>query len=89
MKRWFEKYEQLGSVLFTLENSGKRLGDAPPYRCRRNAEYDIIDIRGEHSMNKVYRIVGYTENPPFFPAGYSAVAIMFERIDTSEKMVAL
>jgi len=35
-------------------------------------------------MQHCYKILGYTENPPF-PAPYPFVAIMFEDLNTFEK----
>lgn len=64
--------------MFTWENSGQRMGDAPPYRSRRNEVYETVDICGDHGLDKMYRLVGYTENPPFDANGYPSVAIMFE-----------
>jgi len=84
--KWYEKYKKLNPSLFTWENSGQRLGDAPPYRSRRNDDYYIIDIYGEYGMDQIYKIVGYSENPPFHAKGYPSVAIMFERTDTFEKI---
>jgi len=83
--QWYEKYEKLTSALFTLENSGRKIGEAPPYHAKRNADYDIEDIEGLYGMNQVFKIVGYTLDPPF-PVRYPAVAIMFEDQQTFEKI---
>lgn len=77
-RRWYEKYEELNSAMFTWENSGQRLGSAPPYRSRRDEHFNTTDIYGEFGLDKMYKIVGYTENPPFDANGYPSVAIMFE-----------
>jgi len=84
MKRWYEKYEKLNPNIFTLENWGKGVS-IPPYRTRRNAEFNIIDIYGEHGLNQIYRILGFTLSPPVI-ANYPCVAIMFERTDDFEKI---
>lgn len=84
--KWYEKYEKLDSVLFTWENSGQRLGDAPPYRSKRNKEFDMVDIEGIYGTEAIYKILGYTENPPFHAKGYPSVSIMFERTDNFEKI---
>lgn len=76
--KWYEKYKKLNSEMFTRENSGQSLGSAPPYRSRRNKDYKTMDIYGDHGLDKMYKIVGYTENPPFNANGYPSVAIMFE-----------
>ena len=36
-------------------------------------------------MNQIYKILGYTEEPPFY-AAYPCVAIMFEDLQTFEKI---
>ena len=84
--KWYEKYQKINSSLFTWENSGQRLGDAPPYHCKRDENLYTQDIEGKYGMDKIYRIVGYTENPPFPAKEYQSVAIMFERLDTFEKI---
>jgi hypothetical protein len=77
---WYEKYEKLNSVLFTYENSGKRLGFPPPYRNRMDYDLNTIDIYGEHGMEQLWHIIGYSEQLPFYP-DYPAVGIMFEDND--------
>ncbi len=83
--KWYKKYTELPSTLFTYENSGQRWGDALPYRSRRDDNFDVIDIVGDYGMNQLYKILGYTESPPF-PAPYPYVAIMFEESDTFKKI---
>jgi len=83
--KWFEKYAELPSILFTFENSGNRLGDSPPYRSRRDDNFNVVDIVGEYGMSQIYKILGYTESPPF-KARYPSVAIMFEDLGTFGKI---
>lgn len=85
MKKWYEKYEKLNSILFTYDNSGKKLNFPPPYKSRRNKEYDTIDIEGKYGMNKLYRILGYSEELPFY-GNYPCVGIMFENLYNFEKI---
>jgi len=84
--KWYEKYAKLNPALFTWENSGQRLGDAPPYHAKMDGDLNTIDIEGKYGIDQVYKLLGYTENPQFNAKGYPAVAIMFERCDTFEKI---
>ena len=84
--KWYEKHKKLNAALFTWENSGKKLGDAPPYHNVRNDNFDIEGIEGIYGMEKIYKLLGYTEDPAFHAKGYPSVAIMFERQDTYEKI---
>jgi hypothetical protein len=73
---WYKKYPKLNSALFTFENSGKRSNDPPPYSLiERGGE--LIDIKDKYSVSG-YKILGYTESPPFPAEGYLAIAVMFE-----------
>ena len=83
--KWYEKYEKLNSSLFSWENSGQRAEAAPPYHAKMNEHFDTIDIEGKYGMDQVYKLLGYTENPPF-PTKYPSVAIMFEDLHTHEKI---
>lgn len=67
-----------------MENIGRRVS-APPFKSRRNKDFDTIDIYGAYGMDRLYRILGYTENPPVM-ANYPCVAIMFEDLHTFEKI---
>jgi len=86
MAKWYAKYKKLNSTLFTWENSGQRLGDAPPYHEKHDEELNTLDIEGKYGIDQIYKVLGYTENPPFDAKGYPSVAIMFERCDTFEKI---
>lgn len=85
MKKWYEKYEKLNPILFTYDNSGKKLALGPPYRSRRNDNFDTIDIEGCYGMDQIFKILGYTEEPPY-KAQYPCVAIMFEDLHNFEKI---
>lgn len=82
---WYKKYEKLSSSWFNFENSGKRSGFAPPWRVIYKKDLDVKCIKGEHGMNQLYKVLGYTEQPPFPAEGYEAIAIMFESQDDFEK----
>lgn len=75
---WYEKYENLNAGLFTFENSGKNSGEAPPYADITNDDLYMIEIKGEYGMDKEWKIIGYSESPPFPANGYEAIGIMFE-----------
>lgn len=81
---WYKKYKELNSSLFTMENCGRKL-HRPPYRSRRNSAFETINIEGIYGTEKLFKILGYTENPPIM-ANYPCVAIMFERTDDFEKI---
>jgi len=85
MIKWYEKYKKLNSVLFTYDNSGKKLNLPPPYKSRRNKDYDTVDIEGKYGMDQLYKIIGWTMEPPF-KAAYPCVAIMFENLYNFEKI---
>lgn len=84
MNKWYEKYDELSPRLFNWENSGQRLGDAPPFHEIRDDDRFVTDIEGVYGMDQVMRVVGYTEDQPFEPKGYKSVAIMFEDLKTFE-----
>jgi len=82
---WYKKYKELNSMLFTYDNSGKKFNLPPPYKNRRNKDFDTIDIEGLYGMDQLYRIIGYTETPPF-TTSYPCVAIMFEDLHTFKQI---
>lgn len=82
-KAWYEKYQNLSSARFTYGNSGNSKNLPSPY-SEKLVDDEIVDIKGIWGSEKHYKIVGYTENPPFQPDGYHAVAIMFEDQTTFE-----
>ena len=84
---WYHKYKRLSSAEFTYGNSGNKENLPPPFSevKSKDDDYQIVDIEGLYGMGRAYTIVGYTENPPFQPNEYHAVAIMFEHTGTFEK----
>jgi hypothetical protein len=82
---WYKKYKKISSALFNYENSGVKTNLMPPWRDIYDADLNMVDIQGSYGSDKIWRIVGYTENPPFPSNGYEAIAIMFEHQNTFEK----
>ena len=80
---WYGIHEKLSSALFTHENSAR--GEAPPYQEICDGDFDTVRIQGFYGMAEIWKIVGYTESPPFPARGYEAVVIMFEDRKTFEK----
>lgn len=76
-KMWYEKYPRLSSAKFNYGNSGNSKNLPSPYSEKR-IDDEIVDIEGIYGSDKHFKVVGYTESPPFQPDGYHAVAIMFE-----------
>jgi len=83
---WYNKYKKLNRILFTWENSGRRDGTGPPFYCVRDKDFNTVDIKGICGIDQVYKVVGYTETPPFSPCGYPSIGIMFEDLQTFEKV---
>jgi hypothetical protein len=83
--KWWEKYEELNSSLFTSENSARRMGCPEIYRLSDDEE--LIPIKYYEDK---YSIVGYTLNPPLFPRSIDDdiqyIGIMFESTETFEKV---
>ena len=83
---WYKIYPKLSSFIFIYENSGKCSSEAPPYNViyRKGGDLDIEGIKGEWGMDQHWKVLGYTEQPPF-GTSYESVAVMFEDQVTFEK----
>ncbi len=78
MCKWYEQYRKLASPVFTAENDGRLQDFPPPFTVMYDKDSKTVDIQGKYGMDKEWGVMGYTENPPYQPAGYEAVGIMFE-----------
>lgn len=85
VSKWYEQFDEISSALFSWENSGQRLGNAPPYIDIMDDDSFMVGIKPYVGMDQLFRVVGYTEDPPFPPRGYVGIGIMFEDTTSFEK----
>lgn len=84
---WYENLPKISSAKFNHENSGASNNMYPPYAMIYGGEdnLEIQGIKGLHGMGQVYKIVGYTDQPPV-QAHYPCIAVMFEAQDNFENI---
>lgn len=80
MKKWYEKYKNINSSKFTVENSARKVGLPILYIVKNDKLVVIPYIRG---VAEKYKIIGYTLNAPI-TANFPYVAILFEHCETFE-----
>ena len=79
---WFEQYPKLNSILFTAENSGRKIGGVLPY----HQDFNTGEIKGLYGLDKTWKVLGYSLELPFYPETYPAIGIMFENQYNYEKI---